>query len=431
MDYREILDILKKEPALTAWEMTRVRKTEHQLYVTMGETESERTVQSETVDLHLYLERMEKGEKVLGESRLSLGPQDDFKSRISRAAEMAGLVSNQPFALPGPGGSYLDVKTFDQELAADPKRALAAVHREIEEALPEGQTLSCAEIVVTAADLYFMNSLGLELDDKKTKIFADFVLLTGEGPEQEVESHGFKNGRMLKDLQIGEMVKEYGAFAVDTLSSREPPTGTFDVVFSHEALDTFFSYFKAQAGGPAKHQGWSRFQEGEPIVKDVRGDLLTLSSDPTLDGGMESGSFDADGLPLSRVDVIKAGIFQRRTVDSRYGSYLELAPTGSFTNVVVAPGSRSFEELLKPEPLLHLLKFSVFEPRPVTGAFSGEIRVGYLLRDGKKIPLKGGSVSGVMDRALEEIYFSQETEKREAYLGPRGVKVTGLKIAGE
>jgi PmbA protein len=77
-----------------------------------------------------------------------------------------------------------------------------------------------------------------------------------------------------------------------------------------------------------------------------------------------------------------------------------------------------------------LLKFSSFEPHPVSGAFSGEIRVGYLVKDGKVQPIKGGSISGVMDEALEEIYFSKETVKRDSYFGPMGIKGCGLKSAG-
>jgi PmbA protein len=80
---------------------------------------------------------------------------------------------------------------------------------------------------------------------------------------------------------------------------------------------------------------------------------------------------------------------------------------------------------------VHLLRFSTFEPSPVTGAFSGEIRTGYLIKDGVAMPIKGGSLSGTMRDALKNIYFSRETVQRSAYLGPMGVRVNNLHIAGK
>jgi PmbA protein len=430
MDCRKIQDFLARQKSVTSWELTRANRLENQLYLTMGEMESQRLVESENVYVRLYMERTENGRSVLGESGMTLNPGDDFRGRIKASMEMASLVANQPFPLPGPGGTYAPVETYDLEAASNPSRTLDSISHEIRTACEEDITLSSAEIFVRESHLYFINSLGLELRDKKTRIFVDFVLLTGDSEKSEVESHGFKNARFLCDLTIGEMIKEYARFARESLVAQSPPTGTFDVVFSHEALDTFFNYFKGQAQGAAKHQGWSHFEEGKPIVAESRGDLLTLSSDPMLPGGLLSGSFDANGLPLVKVEVISDGIFRQRMVNARYAAYLNLPPTGGFTNVVVKAGAKSFSDLFQPEPVVHVLTFSTFEPNAVTGAFSGEIRTGYLIRNGFSQPIKGGSVSGVMNKALEEIYFSRETVKRESYFGPIGIKVCGLKVAG-
>jgi len=429
MDCHKIQDFLSRQKSVTSWELTRVNRVEHQRYLTMGEMESQRSVESENVYVRLYMERKENGKTVLGESGVSLNPGDDFREHIKASMEMASLVANQPFPLPGPGGTYLHVETRDYEAASNPFRTLDSINHEIRTACEEDIALSSAEIFVRESHLYFINSMGLDLHDKKTRIFVDFVLLTGESEKNEVESHGFKNVRFLRDLTIGEMVKEYARFARESLVARTPPTGTFDVVFSHEALDTFFNYFKGQAQGAAKHQGWSHFEQGKSIAES-RGDCLTLSSDPTLPGGLLSGSFDANGLPLVKVEVISDGIFQQRMVNARYAAYLNLTPTGGFTNVVVKAGARSFDDFLQPEPVMHVLTFSTLEPNAVTGAFSGEIRMGYMVKNGLSQPIKGGSVSGVMKKALEEIYFSRETVRRGSYFGPMGIKVCGLKIAG-
>jgi predicted Zn-dependent protease len=430
MDCRKIQDFLSRQKSVTSWELTRVNRMEHQLYLTMGERECQRSIESENVYVRLYMERMEDGKKVLGESGVTLSPGDDFRNCIKASMEMASLVANEPFPLPAPGGIYRQVETYDYDAASNPLRTLDSISNQILASCEEDIALSSAEIFVRESHLYFLNSLGLELRDKKTRIFADFVLLTGGSEKDEVESHGSRNVRFVRDLAVGGMVQEHARFARDALLAQTPPTGTFDVVFSHEALDTFFNYFKAQSQGPARHQGWSHFEEGKPIVAESRGDRLTLISDPTLPGGLMSGAFDANGLPLVKVEVISQGIFRQRMVNARYAAYLNLPPTGGFTNVVVEAGDRGFDHLFEPEPVLHVLSFSTFEPNAVTGAFSGEIRTGYLVKNGLSQPVKGGSVSGVMKKALEEIYFSRETTRRDSYFGPKGIKVCGLKVAG-
>ena len=68
---------------------------------------------------------------------------------------------------------------------------------------------------------------------------------------------------------------------------------------------------------------------------------------------------------------------------------------------------------------------------PVTGNFSAEIRTGYKIEGGRRIPIKGGSVSGVMYDAFRRAWFSSEKVLRAAYRGPAAVKLMGLDLAGE
>jgi PmbA protein len=129
--------------------------------------------------------------------------------------------------------------------------------------------------------------------------------------------------------------------------------------------------------------------------------------------------------------VIKDGIFQARTASKRYADYLGIPPVGDFANVEVAPGVMSKDEIFQGGPILHLCRFSAFEPNGVTGAFSGEIRSGWVVDKGKRTPIKGGAVAGTMQEAFRRAYFSKEIVQRESYKGPAYVKLCGLDIGGE
>ena len=233
-----------------------------------------------------------------------------------------------------------------------------------------------------------------------------------------------------RDLQIGDMVQRYSRYALENAGAELPPSGQYPVVFGEEALDTIFHHLCGQAGGQAAFQGWSRFKVGEPVINNPRRDLLTLTSDPWLPGGLNSRPFDGRGLALQPVTFIADNIFQQPLADQRYAAYLQMPPTGGLTNLQVAPGRATLAEMLYAGTVLHLLRFSTLEPNPVTGAISGEIRTGYLLHHGNAVPIKGGSVSGQLDEAFRYLTLSRETEQRETYLGPAGIRVEEMEIAG-
>ena len=367
----------------------------------------------------------------MGESSLTLDPGDDFGSRINRALDMAQLPANEPFELPDRFQDYHGVSARDASAFTDPFKRLKDVADEIESsAFEERVVVSSSEVTAEDREVLFHNSRGLHAARKESEFFIDFVLLAADQVGREVESNGYRRAGRLKELEPAGMVREYASFARDTLSAVEPPSGIVDVVFTHECLDTLFQWFVAQSGGPSAYHGWSRFREGEPVVPDPKGDRLTLVSDPFLAGGLKTRPFDENGLPQKRVEVIRDGIFQRRPVDKRHADYLELPATGAFANLVVSAGSRPLESLMRPKPVLQCVQFSTFEPNPISGAFSGEIRLGIWHGQDGSQPVKGGSVSGIMEQAFQEAYLSTETVRRETYLGPGAVKLCRLSVAG-
>ncbi|MDP3028373.1 MAG: metallopeptidase TldD-related protein [Deltaproteobacteria bacterium] len=425
----EIAEHLSSVQELTAWEVTQLKRRESQLYTIFQDVENIREVTSEEFQVRIYLTYERNAQSFMGESSFVLTGDDLLRPKIKSALEMTRLIANQPFSLPEPGSAYPAVKTFDAKVASDPAYFLEQIHGELITFSYPGIELSSSEIFMAESTYTLLNSTGLRASREETEIMLDFVFLA-KNKDKEGEIECLKRCRLYDDLKLAPTLSQYAAYARDMLTAELPSTGLYDVIFAEEALDTFFNYFIAQAGGQAAYQGWSQFKENEPILSNTKGERLTLISDPSLPGSMKSKSFDENGLAPEKVLVIENNIFRNRTANKRYADYLGIKPTGNFANVVVSPGDYSLKELMSPAPVLHLLKFSTFEPNPVTGAFSGEIRVGYLIDGDKRVPIKGGSISGTMSKAMQEIYFSQETTKRESYSGPLAIKVCNVNVAG-
>lgn len=430
LDY--ITDALKARPDISAWQVARTASRGNQVFLIREEVESTRRVDTVKYHVTVHQERTEDGQKVLGESTFVFLEGEDIGPKLDLAETMAAGVKNQPWSLPGPGQYYMGTEIKDPSIEKNPEKVITKIKDEtlflLGELGPEVR-LSSAEIFADCVEFSLVNSLGLTASAAHTEILFDFVLLTGEG-HGEVESSGFKTVRFYKDLKAGETLRKYAQYARDQKAARLPENGSFDVVFAEEALDNLFNTFIAHAGGASRYQGWSRFEKGAPVIESPEGEPLNLYSNPQIPGGMKSGPYDEYGLATKRVEVIKDNIFKKRTLDKRYADYLGEEATGGFANLEVETGAKSREALLT-DGCYELLRFSTFEPNPVTGNFSAEIRTGYKIEDGRRMPIKGGSVTGVIYDAFRRAWFSSEKTTRASYRGPAAVKLSGLDIAGE
>ena len=74
--------------------------------------------------------------------------------------------------------------------------------------------------------------------------------------------------------------------------------------------------------------------------------------------------------------------------------------------------------------------FSWFNPDEITGDFACEIRLGYVVSDGKRVPFKGGQLIGNYLQALAGASWSSETGFYGAYQGPTTVRFAQLTVAG-
>ncbi len=430
MNLRHIQSLIESLPGISAWEIRKLRKKSYQRYLIFDRIESQRVVETEKFVAVLYKEYEFQGQKCLGESAVYLTEGDPVEEKLALGLEMASLVANPLFHLPEKGLSYERVQMVDSEVRDLPYSYLDQIQEDLGNITLEKVRRSSAEIFIEDKVFFLINSNGLEQVEEATEFLVEFVLMAGKPPSLEGEIQGMKKARFYKDLRLNEMGEKYARYARESLEARLPSGGSFPVVFSEEALDTLFNYYCLQSSGPARFQNWSQLKINLPVISDLKGEALNLYSNPGLPGGIKTRAFDDNGLPLRRVQVIDRNIFKNRMNSKRYADYLQEEATGDFSNREVGNGLGSFQDFLAEGPCYHLLRFSTFEPNPITGAFSGEIRTGYFLNKGQKIPIKGGSVSGSMQEAFKEAFFSREKTQREAYLGPKGVRIEKLDIAG-
>jgi PmbA protein len=129
------------------------------------------------------------------------------------------------------------------------------------------------------------------------------------------------------------------------IGARKAATGTRTVVVDRRAAGRLVGAV-AQALGAAALQQKRSFLEGK-LGQRIASDVLTMTDDPFVKGGLGSRRHDAEGIAARRFPVVEKGVLGSYYVDWYYGRKLKLDPTTrSPSNLVFATGTKDRAALL-------------------------------------------------------------------------------------
>ncbi|MGH7441826.1 MAG: metallopeptidase TldD-related protein, partial [bacterium] len=425
----QIIDRLEVDERLSGWQLRELDRRSTQLFLNKDREEGRRTVESLVYEVEVLLTRPApkgrfEGGKVTGSARFNLDPAGlaRFKEDLDAAVEAAGLVSNQAYAMTEVSGIVAKVDLSDPLIAAGAEAQVVEAADSLRSAasVEPGVRLVAGEFFADVTRTRYFNSQGVHCLFESTLLSGEFCLLA-QGPQGESEVFRAFKRRRLKDLGLAGLVAGCAHQSRERITAGLPRSGSFDVVFSGEALDHLFSWCLTQASASARYNRLTQAELGTRLIDAAPGATpLTLHHNALIPWAVGSYKLDSTGSPGCRRVLIENGVLKSRHANARYAQYLKQAATGELGGVEVAAGKESAETLLKAgaRPLYHLSDFSYFEPNGVTGEFSSEIRYGRELGQGGARAIKGGSVSGLSQASLVTARFSSEIEQRERYLGP-------------
>lgn len=442
MSVQKIIDILEADERLSGWQLRELDRRSTQLFLNKEREEGRRTVESLSYEVEILITRKASlpGSKEkrwsTGSAKVSVDPAavGRFKPDLELCVASADLVHNEAYRMTEVGGMVPKVDLADPALMQDAEAqlSLGAAQMKAAAAREKGVRLVAGELFADRFRTRYFNSQGVNCLFESGVVSGEFCLLA-DGPKGETEVFRAFKRRRLQDLGLEAMIAQAAEQSRRRLSAVLPQSGSFDVVFSGEALDHFFSWCLTQASAAAHYNKMTQAALGQALVAPQPGATpLNLYSNALLPWGVGSYKVDPSGSLGCRRHLIEDGVLRARVANNRYAQYLKCPATGEMGTLEVSPGKESAAEILKPrdgKPLYHLNDFSYFEPNNVTGEFSSEIRFGEEM--GSAQAVKGGSVSGLSQTALASARFSSETELRERYFGPRYIRCEGLTLAGD
>jgi PmbA protein len=217
-------------------------------------------------------------------------------------------------------------------------------------------------------------------------------VVAGEGTTMQ-RDHAWHSARYLADLEgAAEIGRRAGERAVARLNPSRPKPGRYPVIFDPRVSSTLLGHFAGAINGAsvARKTSFLRDKLGTAVFAPG----VTIVDDPLRLRGLRSRPFDAEGVRVSRRELVSGGVLSSWIADSAAARQLGIVPTGhaargvggapgaSPTNLYLEPGSRSREELLagarEAVLVIELIGHGV---NGVTGDYSRGA-AGFMVRDG-------------------------------------------------
>ncbi|MBQ7057874.1 MAG: TldD/PmbA family protein [Firmicutes bacterium] len=280
------------------------------------------------------------------------------------------------------------------------------------------QKSSQGQVGQATTRIRLVNSAGLDLSSESNQQIAFQSAVVRSGDEQ---FNSFEKGDGPFDkLDVEELAKKSVGKALDKINGAPVPSGSYPVVFDHNAFSSMLSAFSGIFSAKNAQQGMSLLagKEGQTIASDI----VTLVDDPFYKD--HESAFDGEGVATFKKNLIENGVFLtllynlqtakkagcETTGNASRASYfapVEIAPF----NLYLVPGSDAPEALYQKADsdsegvalLITDLAGLHAGLNPITGDFS-LMASGYRLEDGKKTTFVNGiTVSGNFFDLLKKI----------------------------
>jgi len=207
----------------------------------------------------------------------------------------------------------------------------------------EGASVSTQQSHFVAA-----NSLGFMGGYATSRHYISCAVIAGEGDNMQRDDW-YTSRRDAADLGAAEAIGDYAARrTMARLDARQLGTAKVPVLFEAPLAATLIGNFVHAASGGALYRKSSFLVDslGKPVFSDV----VHISERPHLKKGLASSPFDDDGVATRDREVVADGVLQGYFLGTYSARKLGLPTTGNAGgchNLIVRPGERDFEGMLK------------------------------------------------------------------------------------
>ncbi len=407
------------------WRINEVKEESAELFFVKHNLDTRRIKDTHKFTVTVYRQSEKDGKKLVGNmsaSVISSMSYEEIENAIESAYYAAQFAMNPYFDAPEKVTSDTIVK--QGELASAPLAESAGKMAAAVFAADKNKHayVNSTEVFCHKTFTHILTSEGTDVSFTDAVCKGDYVVQC-KSPEDVELINQFEYDDVDTDA-LEQGVKEYLDFVYDrACAQRVLKSGKYNVVLSGKNLAEILSYYTEKSAADMIYPGYSAWKIGDGVQGNVTGDALGLSLVATR-------PFSGDGIKMKDLKVIDDGRLLAIHGSTPFCRYLGIAPTGAYEKTRCEnKGNVSFEDMKK-QPCLWAVAFSDFQMDSFSGHFGGEIRLAYLIEDGKITPVTGGSINGSLIEAQQNMRFSKERFVSAHYEGPYAVEFGNISVAG-
>jgi len=348
---------------------------------------------------------------------------EDLFEAAAKSVKLAKVSVPDPdfVALPSYDGIYPAVKgRFESAIRnLSSEGAAELIMRTVDatnEAVDTKQTAVEAQLNASTGAKAIVNSLGISGSVETAFMFINSSPTVKDDTEQ-TSSYEFQVSRNLKSIDPEWVGSTAGRNAINNLGSRTIEGGDMPIILTPLAVSTIIG------GGFGGAINAEEIQYGRSYIADALGEsiaseALSIMDDSHIAGGIGSRPFDAEGVPTQRTQILHGGVLKNilhnsytankdqveNTGNASRPSYSGL-PSISPSNIVIAPGKGSLDDLVSEIKKGILFMYTGDRPNMTTGDLSAMVMEGHYIKDGAiEHPVKNTLVGINMRDLLQRVH---------------------------
>lgn len=430
----ELLDILKSNDKIYAWNFKVVSKDSYQLYFIKQKLDMNREVKIDEYFVNIYTKETIKGKEQIGSASFRIYPSmtiEEVKEKVDQQVEYCKFTLAKPYIFP----KKVNLKPVSKEhgFASHTLKDAAFIAAD---ALFEADKfdkgyINSSEIYINFIETRFFDSNGNVFLYTSEKGEIEMVATWAEKGE-EVELYKYFEFDDLDSIFIqNEAVKVIVEASNRIKANKTPKLGTMKVLLTGEYVKDYFFHFVDKVSTDAIYENASSLHVGSIIQNThAKADKMSIKLEPTLKKSTKGMPFDDEGIVLKRLNVIEKGVVKNLWGSNAKSQYLYKPVNGKYSNITVNSGTLKQEDL-EDENYIEVISLSGFDIDLLTGDFGSEIRLAYLYQKNKeKMIITGGSISGNIYESINSVRFYNETNQINNYIGPTKILIDNVKVNG-
>lgn len=196
-----------------------------------------------------------------------------------------------------------------------------------------------------------LNSLGLNLyiDEDDCSLFAEVRAVKDDVTKT---AGNFWYGKDIDKFDSDVFIKKLKRDILGKFGASPVPSDKYNIILSNEAFISLFSSFASNFNAYSMQKGISLLNG--KVGTQIASDVFTLQELPTYDKALSKMPFDTEGVLTNDKNIINKGIFETSIYNLKSANKDKVKSTGNgfsggtrFTNLVVVPGDKDFDGLLK------------------------------------------------------------------------------------